>query len=134
MAEKKATKKAEAVEAVETAENIEAPEATEAVDAAAYEAKIKELEAQLAAEKAKASEPTKGENYAPDFQGERYAIVKLPLTEHEFKDEWVCVNGRAYQIQRGKDVRVPLFVAEAIEHKAKMERFAIDYIKKNETA
>lgn len=35
-------------------------------------------------------------------------------TEQQF--EFVCVNGKAYQVPRGKPVEVPLAVAEVLEH------------------
>ena len=56
-----------------------------------------------------AEEPTK--------QAEETKSVFLPrASETEQQFEFVCVNGRAYQVPRGKPVEVPVAVAEVLEH------------------
>lgn len=41
-------------------------------------------------------------------------LPRASETEQQF--EFVCVNGKAYQVPRGKPVEVPLAVAEVLEH------------------
>lgn len=42
--------------------------------------------------------------------------VKIPKTETEREDVFVCVNGFSYLIQRGQEVEVPKFVAEVLKN------------------
>nr|DAF39384.1 MAG TPA: hypothetical protein [Caudoviricetes sp.] len=50
-------------------------------------------------------------------QAEETKSVFLPrASETEQQFEFVCVNGRAYQVPRGKPVEVPVAVAEVLEH------------------
>lgn len=51
---------------------------------------------------------------------EKKVKIKLPLTRTEKDDVYVAVNGRPYQIQRGKEVEVPASVAEILQHKEEM--------------
>ena len=60
-------------------------------------------------------------------------IKKVPV--HLFKDSGrykddvtVIVNGRSYQIQRGKTVMVPDFVAEVLDHQKKQDQDTADLI------
>lgn len=41
-------------------------------------------------------------------------LPRASETEQQF--EFVCINGKAYQVPRGKPVDVPLAVAEVLEH------------------
>lgn len=41
-------------------------------------------------------------------------LPRASETEQQF--EFVCINGKAYQVPRGKPVEVPLAVAEVLEH------------------
>ena len=41
-------------------------------------------------------------------------LQRASETEQQF--EFVCINGKAYQVPRGKPVEVPLAVAEVLEH------------------
>ena len=41
-------------------------------------------------------------------------LPRASETEQQF--EFVCVNGKAYQVPRGKPVEVPTAVAEVLEH------------------
>lgn len=43
-------------------------------------------------------------------------MVKIPKTETEREDVFVCVNGCSYLIQRGQEVEVPKFVAEVLKN------------------
>ena len=43
----------------------------------------------------------------------------LPLTRTEKDDEYVCLNGKSYLIQRGVEVEVPEGVAEILRNKEK---------------
>lgn len=49
-------------------------------------------------------------------------LPRASETEQQF--EFVCVNGKAYQVPRGKPVEVPLAVAEVLEH-AQMQETAL---------
>lgn len=42
--------------------------------------------------------------------------VKIPKTETDREDVFVCVNGMSFLIQRGKEVEVPRFVAEVLKN------------------
>ena len=48
---------------------------------------------------------------------EKNVKIKLPLTRTDKDDEWVCLNGKSYQIKRGVTVEVPAGVAEILQHK-----------------
>lgn len=41
-------------------------------------------------------------------------LPRASETEQQF--EFVCINGKAYQVPRGKPVEVPLAVDEVLEH------------------
>lgn len=49
-------------------------------------------------------------------QAETKSIFLPRASETEQQFEFVCVNGKAYQVPRGKPVEVPLAVAEVLEH------------------
>ena len=52
--------------------------------------------------------------------------VKVPISRFETDDKIVVVNGRVYQIQRGKDVNVSPEVAAALEMSAYNENYALE--------
>lgn len=53
--------------------------------------------------------------------------IKIPLTRNEKDDVYVALNGKSFQIQRGKEVRVPKGVAEILQHREEMLREAIEF-------
>ena len=53
--------------------------------------------------------------------------IKIPLTRNEKDDVYVALNGKSFQIQRGKEVRVPKGVAEILQHSEEMLREAIEF-------
>ena len=58
----------------------------------------------------------------------KMVTVNIPKTREHSADVFVSVNARSYLIQRGKDVKVPDFVAEVLRHKQEMEDIAIERI------
>ena len=58
----------------------------------------------------------------------KMVTVNIPKTRENSGDVFVGVNARTYLIQRGKDVKVPDFVAEVLLHKQEMEDAAIERI------
>ena len=59
----------------------------------------------------------------------KMAKVKLPRLpgSNERQEQYVAVNGKAYIIQRGKEVEVPAAVKEVIDHSELAEDAAADY-------
>lgn len=55
-------------------------------------------------------------------------LPRASETEQQF--EFVCVNGKAYQVPRGKPVEVPLAVAEVLEHAQMQETALFERIRK----
>ena len=53
--------------------------------------------------------------------------IKIPLTRTEKDDVYVALNGRASQIKRGVEVRVPRGVAEILQNSEQMLREAIEF-------
>lgn len=58
--------------------------------------------------------------------------VKIPKTETEREDVFVCVNGCSYLIQRGKEVEVPKFVAEVLKNSEEQREAAYELMEKME--
>ena len=58
--------------------------------------------------------------------------VKIPKTETEREDVFVCVNGCAYLIQRGQEVEVPKFVAEVLKNSEEQREAAYELMEKME--
>ena len=52
--------------------------------------------------------------------------IKLPRKKGE-THAFACVNGKGYQIQRGKEVDVPDFVAEVFRNAELAEEYAEEY-------
>lgn len=58
---------------------------------------------------------------------EKKVKIKLPLTRTDKDDEWVCLNGKSYQIKRGVTVEVPAGVAEILQNKEEMLAVAMEF-------
>lgn len=58
--------------------------------------------------------------------------VKIPKTETEREDVFVCVNGMSFLIQRGKEVDVPKFVAEVLKNSEEQREAAYALMEKLE--
>lgn len=58
--------------------------------------------------------------------------VKIPKTETEREDVFVCVNGCSYLIQRGQEVEVPKFVAEVLKNSEEQREAAYELMEKME--
>lgn len=59
-------------------------------------------------------------------------MVKIPKTETEREDVFVCVNGCSYLIQRGQEVEVPKFVAEVLKNSEEQREAAYELMEKME--
>lgn len=62
----------------------------------------------------KEAKTAKAEETAQKAATKSIFLPRASETEQQF--EFVCVNGKAYQVPRGKPVEVPLAVAEVLEH------------------
>lgn len=51
-----------------------------------------------------------------EAKAETKTVFMPRASETEQQFEFVCINGKAYQVPRGKPVEVPLAVAEVLEH------------------
>lgn len=60
---------------------------------------------------------------APD--PEEKVIMEIPISEAEQDDWFCCINGEAFQIQRGKQVVVPRKVKEVYENEKRMKELSI---------
>ena len=58
---------------------------------------------------------------------EKTVKIKIPLTRVEKDDVYVAVNGKPYQIQRGKEVEVPASVAEVLQHREEMLAVSMEF-------
>ena len=67
------------------------------------------------------------ETKATETKAAKKVKIRLPLTRTEKDDVWVAVNGRTYQIVRGKDVEVPASVAEVLKHREEMLEVALQF-------
>lgn len=61
-------------------------------------------------------------------QKEKTVKIMIPASRHEKDDVSVSVNGKIYQIMRGKYVEVPWFVAEALENSEREKQKAIQRV------
>lgn len=58
-------------------------------------------------------------------QAEEYVTIELFKGGKEFQDDLICsINGKVFQIQRGKQVRVPRYVADFIETARQQDNYA----------
>ena len=65
-------------------------------------------------------------------EGKKMVKIKLFKDNHEYKDDvFVAVNGERYQIQRGKEVEVPDYIAEVLEHSAEQDARTAEFIEKS---
>ena len=62
-----------------------------------------------------------------EAKAEKTVKVNIPIIRGETEDEVVRVNDRRFLIKRGMDVEVPEFVAQALEHKLRMQLKAYEY-------
>lgn len=54
--------------------------------------------------------------------------IRLYKDNDKYRDDvQVIINGKVYLIQRGKEVEVPIAVAEVLENAQKQEQMAIEY-------
>ena len=60
---------------------------------------------------------------APDRWAQTREIT-IPRASNRDGDAWVCVNGRSFQIPRGRKWQVPLPVAEVLERREKARESA----------
>lgn len=97
---------------------------TQAEEIAILKEKLEALEASDIP-KVKRRGPTKEE---AEIANELVPIT-IPKDRDHMDDVVVMVNGKAYQIQRGKSVEVPRFVAEVIWNSWKQEADTADYVK-----
>lgn len=52
--------------------------------------------------------------------------IMLPISNEKQDDVFVSVNGKTYQIQRGKEVEVPACVYEVLMNSQKMDALALE--------
>lgn len=57
---------------------------------------------------------------------EKKTKVKIIKTKDKTEDVVVSVNGRSYQIKRGVEVEVPLFVKEVLDNMEKMDEISLE--------
>lgn len=57
----------------------------------------------------------------------------LPKSKLERDDIFVAVNGKAWQIKRGVEVEIPLYVVKAIECSQRQDEYAQSIIEKTST-
>lgn len=51
--------------------------------------------------------------------------LTIPISQ-EMQDDWFCcVNGKTFQVQRGKEVKVPKWVKEVYDNEQRMETESI---------
>lgn len=101
---------------------------TQAEEIAILREKLEALEA----EKLEASDRPRVKRRGPTKEEAEIANELVPITIPKDRDHMddvvVMVNGKAYQIQRGKSVEVPRFVAEVIWNSWKQEADTADYV------
>lgn len=73
---------------------------------------------------------TKAAKAAQTVEKEKTVKIKLPLSRTEKDDIFVGVNGRTWQIQRGKTVEVPECVVEVLRHQEEMLEQAMAFEEK----
>lgn len=62
-----------------------------------------------------------------DIWKETRPVLLPPAQSNEEKMQFVCVNGRRFQVPKGKTVMVPLPVYEALREAQRANTAAIDY-------
>lgn len=63
---------------------------------------------------------------------EELVTILLPRKSKSDPDEFIYINERRWQIQRGVEVQVPKYVAKAIRLKEKMEAEAYEFEAENQ--
>lgn len=63
-------------------------------------------------------------------KAERIVEIKIPKERGDDSDVIVGINGKLWQIQRGKTVKVPWSVYRQLQHHYRMEEEADDYKQK----
>lgn len=58
---------------------------------------------------------------------EKNVTIKLPLTRNMKDDVYVCINGKSWAIQRGKDVTIPWNVYRVLDRQEKMLSRAMEF-------
>ena len=58
---------------------------------------------------------------------EKMVKIRIPYVKGESRDQFVAVNGKAYLIQKGKDVEVPESVAYILKRREDMLMAALEY-------
>lgn len=132
---------------LEALERVESELKTVKEENAAMKEKLQEAE-NKAKEAAETAKEAKGESKLTEAQKraklerDMYAAmqkekketvkVKIPKTETEREDVFVCVNGCSYLIQRGKEVDVPKFVAEVLKNSEEQREAAYELMEKME--
>ncbi len=53
--------------------------------------------------------------------------IRLPLTKADYKDVYVAVNGRSFQIKRGETVEVPEYIAKALQYQEEALQEAMEF-------
>ena len=64
-------------------------------------------------------------------EGTKMVTIRLPKTKELSRDLRVWVNDESFQIQRGKDVRVPDYVAAAIKCSERMQEVSMAFNEEN---
>lgn len=59
------------------------------------------------------------------LKGEKKVSIFLPKTDELQNDQFVAINGRTYQIQRGVNVEVPESVAIQLQNSARQDSEAL---------
>jgi hypothetical protein len=132
---------------LEALEQVKNELATVKEENAAMKEKLQEAE-KKAKEAAETAKEAKGESKLTEAQKrtklerdmhaamqkakEDTVMVKIPKTETEREDVFVCVNGCAYLIQRGQEVEVPKFVAEVLKNSEEQREAAYELMEKME--
>lgn len=144
MAEKEKTMEEKMLEALEQVKNelAEVKEENAAMKEKLQEAEKKAMAAEKTAQEAKGeSKLTEAQKRAKLERDMHMAMmeakkdtvkVKIPKTETDREDVFVCVNGCSYLIQRGKEVEVPRFVAEVLKNSEEQREAAYSLMEKLE--
>ena len=83
--------------------------------------------------KEEVKETAKKEDILPadsDFDLVDYRAPQLGYKDKS--DVIVSVNGKVFQIQRGKDVKIPRYVKEALDNAERQNEYAANYIEQKE--
>lgn len=59
------------------------------------------------------------------FAAEEKVEIEIPISETQQDDWFCCINGKTFQIERGKKVMVPRYVKEVYENEKRMTEESI---------